>query len=146
MSALDKSLPAEIVGRVMCDYTIKTAHPFLESAIVGIDDLNMADPGNNTNASGQVNRTMSDGFARTTTIALQPRGPPAQGTRMFNSDIAIYKPRWLFHTVFKFVKILLTLYQVPPPWNSTPGWRSGNSSTSSSRRESAIVSTPASFR
>ena len=45
MSALDKSSPAEIVGKVMCDYTIKTAHPFLESAIVGIDDLNMVDPG-----------------------------------------------------------------------------------------------------
>jgi len=60
MSALDKSSPAEIVGKVMCGDAVETAHPFLESAIVGIDVLNMVNPGNNTNTSGQVNRTMSD--------------------------------------------------------------------------------------
>src|SRR3569623_75400 len=35
---------------------------------------------------------------------------------------------------------------VPPPWNSTPGWRSGRASTRSSRRASAMASTPGSFR
>ena len=30
MSPLDKSPPAEIVGKVMCGYTVETAHPLLD--------------------------------------------------------------------------------------------------------------------
>ena len=68
MSALDKSSPAEIVGKVMCGDAVETAHPFLESAIVGIDVLNMVNPGNNTNTSGQPESASSS--ARRSPVAM----------------------------------------------------------------------------
>lgn len=60
MSAINKSSPTEIIGKVMGSDTMKSAHPLFEPTSVGIDVLNVVDLGDNPNACGQIDRAMGN--------------------------------------------------------------------------------------
>jgi hypothetical protein len=52
--ALNQAWPAQIVAQVAGGHAVKAVHPFLESAIVGIDVLDVIDTRHNTLTGGQM--------------------------------------------------------------------------------------------
>jgi hypothetical protein len=57
---LNQATPAQIIAQVVGSDTVEAAHPLLESAIVGIDVLDMIDTGDDTLTSGQIDRAVGD--------------------------------------------------------------------------------------
>lgn len=60
--SLDQSSPAQIVRQVAGSHAMETEHPFLESAIVGIDVRHMIETRHNTLTSGQIDRPVGGPF------------------------------------------------------------------------------------
>lgn len=58
MRAFDKPPPAEIIGQMARGDTMEPTHPFLESAAVGVDVLNMVDPSDYADTPSQIHRAM----------------------------------------------------------------------------------------
>lgn len=57
---LNQATPAQIIAQAVGSDSVEAAHPLLESAIVGIDVLDMIDTGDDTLTSGQIDRAVGD--------------------------------------------------------------------------------------
>jgi len=58
--AVKHSVPAKIAFEITRGYTMKSHHPLLESAVIGIDVLNMIDATDNPLACGNIDWAMND--------------------------------------------------------------------------------------
>ena len=58
--ALNQASPAEVVAQVACSHAVEAAHPAFESAIVGIDVLDVINAGDDTLTSGQIDRPVGN--------------------------------------------------------------------------------------
>ncbi len=60
MSTINQSSPPEIIGKVMCDDTVKSAHPLFEATVVGIHVLHVVDLAGNPDTCNQIDWTVGD--------------------------------------------------------------------------------------